>query len=57
MVPTTTARLLYVLVVMNHARHKIVHFNITDAPRAAWERDLPALILDDGFMIETQPDG
>ncbi len=35
-VPTVTARLLYVLVVMNHARRKIVHFNITDAPTAGW---------------------
>jgi len=35
-VPTVTARLLYVPVIMNHARRKIVHFNITDAPTAAW---------------------
>src|SRR5260370_35213380 len=35
-VPTVTARLLYVLVVLNHERRKIVHFNITDAPPAAW---------------------
>jgi putative transposase len=35
-VPTATFRLLYVLVVMNHERRKIVHFNITDAPTAAW---------------------
>ena len=35
-VPTVTARLLYVLVVMNHERRRIVHFNITDAPTAAW---------------------
>jgi len=34
--PTATARLLYVLVVLNHERRKIVHFNITDAPTAAW---------------------
>ena len=35
-VPTVTARLLYVLVVLNHERRKIVHFNITDSPTAAW---------------------
>src|ERR1022692_752548 len=35
-VPTVTARLLYVLVVLNHERRKIVHFNITDAPTATW---------------------
>jgi transposase InsO family protein len=35
-VPTVTFRLLYVLVVMNHARRKVVHFNITDSPTAAW---------------------
>jgi hypothetical protein len=36
LVPTVTARLLYVLVVMNHERRKIVHFNITGAPTATW---------------------
>ena len=35
-VPTATFGLLYVLVVMNHARRKVVHFNITDSPTAAW---------------------
>jgi transposase InsO family protein len=35
-VPTATFRLLYVLFVMNHERRRIVHFNITDAPTAAW---------------------
>jgi transposase InsO family protein len=35
-VPTVTARLLYVLVVLNHERRKIVHFNNTDSPTAAW---------------------
>jgi hypothetical protein len=35
-VPTVTCRLLYVLVVMNHARRKFVHFNITDAPTSGW---------------------
>ena len=35
-VPTVTARLLYVLVVMRHERRKIIHFNITDAPTTTW---------------------
>ena len=35
-VPTMTFRLLYVLIVMNHERRKLVHFNITDSPSAAW---------------------
>jgi putative transposase len=35
-VPTVTARLLYMLVVMKHERRKIVHFNLTDAPTATW---------------------
>jgi len=35
-VPTATFRLLYVLVVMTHERRKVVHFNITDSPTAAW---------------------
>ena len=35
-VPTVTFRLLYVLIVMNHERRKVVHFNITDSPSAAW---------------------
>ena len=35
-VPTVTFRLLYVLVVMSHERRKVLHFNITAAPTAAW---------------------
>ena len=35
-VPTTTFRLLYVLVVIRHERRKIIHFNITEAPTATW---------------------
>jgi len=35
-VPTATFRLLYALVVMNRERRKVVHFNIKDAPTAAW---------------------
>jgi transposase InsO family protein len=35
-VPTATLRLLYVLLVMNHERRKVIHFNITEAPTAEW---------------------
>jgi len=35
-VPTVTFRLLYVFVVMVHARRRIVHFNVTDSPSAQW---------------------
>ncbi len=35
-VPTVTCRLLYVLVVLTHERHQVIHFNITGAPTAEW---------------------
>ncbi|MGD0260976.1 MAG: integrase core domain-containing protein [Verrucomicrobiota bacterium] len=35
-VPTVTFRLLYVLLVITHARRKVVHFNITEEPTAEW---------------------
>ena len=35
-VPTVTFRLLYVLIIMHHDRRKVVHFNITESPSAAW---------------------
>lgn len=35
-VPTVNFKLLYVLVVMLHERRRIVHFNVTDSPTAAW---------------------
>ncbi len=51
-VPTVTARLLYVLVVLNHERRKIVHFNITDAPTAAWT----AQQIINAFPYDTAPE-
>jgi transposase InsO family protein len=51
-VPTVTFRLLYVLVVMNHERRKIVHFNITDAPTAAWT----AQQVINAFPYDTAPE-
>jgi transposase InsO family protein len=50
-VPTATFRLLYVLVVMNHARRKVVHFNVTDSPTAAWT----AQQIVNAFPYETAP--
>jgi putative transposase len=35
-VPTATFRSLYVFVVLAHARRRLVHFNVTDAPCAHW---------------------
>jgi len=35
-VPTATFRVLYVLVVLEHARRRIVHPTVTDHPSAAW---------------------
>ena len=50
-VPTATFGLLYVLIVINHARRKVVHFNITDAPTAAWT----AQQIVNAFPYETAP--
>lgn len=35
-VPTVTFRVLYVFLVLSHQRRKILHFNVTDSPSAAW---------------------
>jgi transposase InsO family protein len=35
-VPTVTGRVLFVFVVLLHHRRRIVHFNITEHPTAAW---------------------
>jgi putative transposase len=35
-VPTATFRVLFVFLVLAHARRKVLHFNITDSPSAAW---------------------
>ena len=51
-VPTVTARLLYVLFVLNHERRKILHFNITDAPTAAWT----AQQIINAFPYDTAPE-
>jgi len=44
--------LRYPLVVLNHERRKIVHFNITDAPTAAWT----AQQIINAFPYDTAPE-
>ena len=34
--PTVTFRVLFVLVILAHERHRVVHFNITEHPTAQW---------------------
>jgi len=35
-VPTSTFRVLYVLIILTHHRRRVVHFNITASPTAVW---------------------
>jgi putative transposase len=35
-VPTATCRLLFVLVILAHARRRVVHVGVIDHPTAAW---------------------
>jgi hypothetical protein len=35
-VPTLTGRVLFVVIVLSHVRRRIVHFNITEHPKAEW---------------------
>lgn len=35
-IPTATFRVLYVLVILSHERRRILHFNVTSNPTAAW---------------------
>src|SRR5207244_5969637 len=35
-VPTLTGRVLFVWVLLSHARRRIIHLNITEHPTAAW---------------------
>ena len=35
-VPTVTGRILFVFVILLHHRRRIVHFNVTEHPTAAW---------------------
>jgi transposase InsO family protein len=46
-VPTATFRLLFVLVVLAHQRRRVLHFNVTEYPTAAWAAQQ---------MVEALPD-
>ncbi|MCC6907035.1 MAG: transposase [Phycisphaerales bacterium] len=35
-VPTITGRVLYVFVILHHARRRVIHFNVTAHPTAEW---------------------
>ena len=35
-VPTVTHRVLFVLLILAHERRRVVHFNVTEHPTAAW---------------------
>jgi putative transposase len=50
-ISTVTFRLLYVLIIINHERRKVVHFNITDSPSAAWT----AQQIVNAFPYDTAP--
>jgi hypothetical protein len=50
-VPTAGLRVLFVLVVLAHQRRRIVHFNVTEHPTAAWT----AQQIVDAFPNDTAP--
>jgi hypothetical protein len=50
-VPTLTGRVLFVPVVLSHHRRRIVHFNVTEHPTAAWS----AQQVVDAFPDDTAP--
>ena len=50
-VPTLTGRVLFVLIVLSHARRRIVHVNVTEHPMAAWT----AQQIVDAFPEDTAP--
>ena len=50
-VPTATFRILFVLVILEHSRRKVVHFNVTENPYAEWA----AQQLNESFPWESAP--
>jgi hypothetical protein len=50
-VPTVGFKVLFVLVVVAHARRRILHFNVTDHPAAQWTTQQ----LVEAFPWETAP--
>jgi hypothetical protein len=50
-VPTIQFRVLYVFVILAHARRRVLHFNVTENPTAAWT----AQQVVEAFPEETAP--
>jgi putative transposase len=50
-VPTATFRVLFVLLVLEHDRRRVVHFNVTEHPYAEWT----ALQIVQAFPWDTAP--
>jgi transposase InsO family protein len=50
-VPTATFRVLFVLVILSHARRRVVHVNVTDHPTPAWTRQQ----VRDAFLDDQAP--
>src|SRR6185436_7954381 len=50
-VPTATFRVLYILVVLAHGRRRVLHYNVTEHPTAAWT----AQQIVEAFPDETAP--
>jgi putative transposase len=50
-VPTATFKIFYVFLVLDNARRKIIHFNVTTNPTAAWTGQQIA----ESFLWETSP--
>ena len=63
-VPTARLRVLFVLVVLSHHRRRVVHFNVTEHPTAAWtaqqivnafpDESAPAYLLRDRDQVHGQ---
>jgi transposase InsO family protein len=64
-VPTARLRVLFVLVVLAHHRRRVVHFNVTEHPTAAWtaqqivdafpDESAPAYLIRDRDRVYGQP--
>lgn len=50
-VPTARFKVLYVFIVLNHARRKVVHFNVTEHPTGQWT----AQQLVEAFPFDSAP--
>jgi transposase InsO family protein len=64
-VPTARLRVLFVLIVLAHHRRRVVHFNVTEHPTAAWtfqqivdafpDESAPAYLIRDRDRVYGQP--